>query len=139
MARLHRAASLVSDSTFQRPGPPSAANNGAKLWARLPKISMAISIRWPPFALPPTGLREALALSENGTPTADQVWNVCRRQARLRLGDLARRIEPRATWDDLILPCSQKDLLREICAHVRHRPHVYETWGFADRSPPVWA
>jgi ATPase family associated with various cellular activities (AAA) len=86
------------------------------------------------FALPPAGLREALAFSEDGAPTADHVWNVCRRQARLRLGDLARRIEPRATWEDLILPCAQKDLLRELCAHVRHRAHVYETWGFADRS-----
>lgn len=86
------------------------------------------------FALPPAGLREALAIYEGEDPIADQVWTLCRQQARLRLGDLAQRIDPRATWNDLILPAANKDILREICAHVRHRAQVYESWGFADKS-----
>jgi hypothetical protein len=86
------------------------------------------------FALPPVGLREALACSESGASTADHIWNLCRQQARLRLGDLAQRIEPRATWDDLILPDDHKNLLHEVCAHVRHRAQVYESWGFANKS-----
>jgi hypothetical protein len=86
------------------------------------------------FALPPAGLREALTCSESGASTVDHVWTLCRQQARLRLGDLAQRIDPRATWDDLILPDDHKNLLHEICTHVRHRAQVYERWGFADKS-----
>ena len=86
------------------------------------------------FAQPPLGLREALSVAGNQEPTAEQVWNLCRQQARLRLGDLAQRIEARATWSDLVLPTAHKGVLREVCAHVRHRTHVYERWGFADKS-----
>lgn len=62
------------------------------------------------------------------------VWDACRAQARPRLDDLAQRIEPAATWDDLVLPDLQRHTLREIAAHVRQRARVYETWGFAARS-----
>src|SRR5207253_4073119 len=41
---------------------------------------------------------------------------------------------PRATWDDLVLPEPQRDLLRAIAAHVRHRARVHEEWGFAAQS-----
>jgi SpoVK/Ycf46/Vps4 family AAA+-type ATPase len=39
-----------------------------------------------------------------------------------------------ATWDDLILPETQKQVLREIAIHVRQRSKVYEQWGFAVAS-----
>ncbi|HEX5073047.1 MAG TPA: ATP-binding protein [Gemmatimonadaceae bacterium] len=64
----------------------------------------------------------------------DRVWDACRAQARPRLDDLAQRIEPHASWDDLVLPDAQKQILRDIGAHVRHRVLVYETWGFGRRS-----
>jgi SpoVK/Ycf46/Vps4 family AAA+-type ATPase len=38
------------------------------------------------------------------------------------------------TWDDLVLPAPQRQVLRDIAAHVRQRARVYETWGFAARS-----
>lgn len=65
---------------------------------------------------------------------ADRVWDACRTQARPRLDDLAQRIEPSASWDDLVLPEAQRQILRDIGAHVRHRVLVYETWGFARRG-----
>jgi ATPase family associated with various cellular activities (AAA) len=58
------------------------------------------------------------------------LWDACRMQARPRLDDLAQRIEPAATWADLVLPESQLRTLREIVIHVRQRMTVYETWGF---------
>jgi hypothetical protein len=61
---------------------------------------------------------------------AATVWDVCRQQQRPHLDDLAQRIEPAATWDDLILPETQKSILSEITMHVRQRAYVYETWGF---------
>jgi hypothetical protein len=58
------------------------------------------------------------------------LWDACRMQARPRLDDLAQRIEPAATWDDLVLPELQLRTLREIAVHVRQRMTVYESWGF---------
>src|SRR5262249_32267751 len=54
--------------------------------------------------------------------------------ARPRLDDLAQRIMPRASWDDLVLPDAQKETLRQLAAQVRHRMKVYETWGFAAKG-----
>ena len=67
-------------------------------------------------------------------PTADALWDACRVQARQELGGLARSVEPRATWDDLVLPEPQRRTLRAIEAHVRHRLRVHEAWGFGARS-----
>jgi vesicle-fusing ATPase len=50
------------------------------------------------------------------------------------LGPLAQRLEPRAAWDDLVLPEGQVQLLRDLVRQVRHRALVYQTWGFAQRS-----
>jgi len=62
------------------------------------------------------------------------LWDACRAQARPRMEDLAQRIEPAATWDDLVLPPAQLQVLRTIAAHVRQRDRVYERWGFAEKS-----
>ncbi len=62
------------------------------------------------------------------------LWAACRVQARRQLAGMARCIEPVATWDDLVLPEPQRQVLHEVSAQVRHRLRVYETWGFAARS-----
>lgn len=62
------------------------------------------------------------------------LWDTCRSQSRPRLDDLAQCIESAATWDDLVLPDQQRQVLRDIAAHVRQRAKVYETWGFATRG-----
>jgi SpoVK/Ycf46/Vps4 family AAA+-type ATPase len=64
----------------------------------------------------------------------DHLWDACRVQARPRLEGLAQRIEPAATWDDLILPDSQKQVLSQIAVHVRQRAKVYQTWGFGRKG-----
>ncbi|MFB2974968.1 ATP-binding protein [Microseira sp. BLCC-F43] len=63
-----------------------------------------------------------------------QLWDICRAQSRPRLDDLAQRISPAATWDDLVLPEAPRQTLREIAAHVRQRTKVYEQWGFASKG-----
>jgi ATPase family associated with various cellular activities (AAA) len=67
---------------------------------------------------------------EQGDVLVQTLWDAGRVQARARLDDLAQRIEPVAQWDDLVLPPSEKALLREIASHVGHRSTVYESWGF---------
>src|SRR5205814_7229380 len=39
-----------------------------------------------------------------------------------------------ASWDDLVLPDNQKQVLRHIAIHVRQRPKVYQSWGFATKG-----
>ena len=61
----------------------------------------------------------------------EKVWEVCCASERPRLDALAQRLEPKATWDDLVLPTTEMDLLRQIAAQVRQRNTVYIDWGFA--------
>jgi len=62
------------------------------------------------------------------------LWDACRVQARPRLDNLAQRINPAATWDDLVLPEMHRMTLLEIAVHVKERAKVYESWGFGAKS-----
>ncbi len=64
----------------------------------------------------------------------EALWELCRAEGRQQLGQLADRIEPRASWEDLILPGPQKSVLRQIALHARQRSLVHEVWGFGERS-----
>ena len=72
------------------------------------------------------------APADNGVVPA--LWDACRVQSRQRLDGLAQRIEPSASWDDLILPEAQRQILREMASHVRQRATVYERWGFSAKG-----
>jgi hypothetical protein len=82
--------------------------------------------------------RVKMGSSRTGTGPATEIWDIlwdsCRLQTRPQLDNLAQRIEPAATWQDLVLPRLQMTILREIAVHVRQRLKVYETWGFADKN-----
>src|SRR5262249_11388531 len=66
----------------------------------------------------------------NGHLSASDIDAACRAQAQHRLGTLARKLNPRYVWDDIVLPRPQLTTLRVICATVRQRPVVYGEWGF---------
>jgi hypothetical protein len=59
-----------------------------------------------------------------------RLWDACRCETRPRLESLAVRLEPRATWDDLVLPPAELALLRLVAARARRRSTVYDDWGF---------
>jgi hypothetical protein len=62
-----------------------------------------------------------------------RLWDACATICRPRMDALAQRIESRFTWDDLVLPEPELNLLQQIADQVRHRAVVYHDWGFADR------
>ena len=66
--------------------------------------------------------------------SAARLWDICRNQARRGLENLAQRIDPVATWEDLVLPEPQRQTLREMASHVRQRMMVYESWGFSTKG-----
>jgi SpoVK/Ycf46/Vps4 family AAA+-type ATPase len=53
-----------------------------------------------------------------------------RAQSNQTLGALARKIIPRYTWADLVLPPDRLAQLHEMCNAVRYGPVVFEEWGF---------
>ena len=94
------------------------------------------------FNLGAPAIRAACADALASSQTEDQpeqlgeaLWLACRGQARPRLDDLAQRLEPASAWDDLVLPPTQRQILRDIATHIRQRIKVYETWGFANKGP----
>jgi hypothetical protein len=80
-----------------------------------------------------TGTAIGTAIAANDAPD-EVMWRACRSLGRRQLDDLAQRIEPASSWEDLILPEHQKAILSQIAAHVRNRLKVCEDWGFARKS-----
>ncbi|MFO7539811.1 MAG: ATP-binding protein [Chloroflexota bacterium] len=62
-----------------------------------------------------------------------QLWDACLTNTRPRLDQLAQRIEPKATWDDIVLSDELAGLLHQIATQVRHRNTVYDAWGFREK------
>ena len=62
------------------------------------------------------------------------LWQACRSLGRRQLDELAQRIEPTSSWEDLVLPEHQKIILGQVAAHVRNRLKVCEDWGFARKG-----
>jgi len=63
----------------------------------------------------------------------DRLWDACLANTRPRLDLLAQRIEPKATWADIVLPPDAEEPLRQIAAQVAQRHRVYDEWGFRER------
>ena len=77
---------------------------------------------------------KAASIDDDGKRISDRLWNACRIYARPRLEAMAERIDPSATWDDLVLPEKQIQTLRQLISQSRNRMTVYEAWGFAAKS-----
>lgn len=77
--------------------------------------------------------RELASPQHDGTPLHERLWDACRSLTRPRVDNLARRLEARASWNDLVLPPQVMDLLHQITDQVGQRSRVYQDWGFAER------
>ncbi|KEO82553.1 hypothetical protein EL26_15070 [Tumebacillus flagellatus] len=65
-----------------------------------------------------------------GVITLDILYKACYQQVQHKLEKKAVRITPRQSFDNLILPPEQKDLLKNACAQMKFRTQVYGDWGF---------
>jgi hypothetical protein len=63
----------------------------------------------------------------------NRIWLGCLASTRPKLDTLAQRIDAKATWDDIVLPREELDLLQQIANQVRQRSLVYDDWGFRQR------
>ena len=111
-------------------------------WLNAENVNGTVETLVSQFSLSPVAIRSAAMRAEaSARPTGaleasftDELWNTCRLLARPRLAELAQRIESTVTWNDLVLPEREQELLRRIALHVRQRVKVYESWGFAARG-----
>jgi hypothetical protein len=71
--------------------------------------------------------------SSDKAETSRRLWDACRSLTRPLLENLAQRLTPKATLDDIVLPPEESKLLRQIAEQVGQRSRVYEEWGFALR------
>ncbi|HEY9102454.1 ATP-binding protein [Chitinimonas sp.] len=69
-----------------------------------------------------------------GSALERAVWQGCCELSQPRLDLLAQRLDPKAGWDDLVLPTEAAGLLRQLVAQVRGRYRVYEEWGYAQKT-----
>ncbi len=80
------------------------------------------------------GMASAIESNESSNISnyaATSVVAAARAQCGHELAALATKINPKATWDDLILPEDAIAQLREVCDRVIHRDQVFNEWGFA--------
>lgn len=90
------------------------------------------------FSFTPAKIRQAVsearsrAVMRGGETrmTAEDLYHACRSASNRKLLTLGRKITPLYTWQDIILPEDQLQLLKEVCAHVKHRQRIFGQWGF---------
>ena len=68
--------------------------------------------------------------AENARPFSDNLWEACLKGTRPRLETLAQRLDPKATWDEIVLAEQETALLHQIAEQVGQRSTVYDEWGF---------
>ncbi|MBO9205495.1 MULTISPECIES: ATP-binding protein [Niastella] len=74
-------------------------------------------------------------IQEGGiTELEKTIWKACCKHTRPKVEELAQRIEPMAGWNDIVLPETSRQMLKEIAMQVKNRYKVYQEWGFAGAS-----
>ncbi|MEZ4832328.1 MAG: AAA family ATPase [Caldilineaceae bacterium] len=87
------------------------------------------------FTLDSTQIADAVssardvAIQRGDTIHQRDLVNAARIHSSPNLAGLARKIEPRYEWTDIVLPEDQRAMLREMIQTVRGRGVVMESWG----------
>jgi len=95
------------------------------------------------FVLTPGQIRAAvhmvrdmtrLSPATNREGMSDLVWfQAARAQSETQLRQLAHQVRTVHTWEQLVLPQTITDRLKQITSAIRLRYMVYEEWGFEER------
>jgi ATP-dependent 26S proteasome regulatory subunit len=74
-----------------------------------------------------------IAAKNGGVIKGQDLFEAARSHSNPNLAGLARKINPRYGWEDIVLPGDQVDLLNEIVSTVRCRPKVLDDWGIGQK------
>ncbi len=106
---------------------------------RTPKSEIDLTTLAGQFALTTGQIRDAVASARDmavwreDALQEEDLLAAARTHSNPRLAALARKIVPRYTWSDIILPLDQLELLHELVATVRGRPLVLDEWGVGQK------
>lgn len=80
-------------------------------------------------------LRQAQFAAEekDGKITLEHLRAGCISQLDHRLEQKAKKVEVRYTFEDLVLPPRQMELLKEVCYRIIYRNQVYSDWGYVEQ------
>jgi hypothetical protein len=127
--------------TLLDPAPPDAAMRLA-WWQRelaaanLTLTAMETALLADRFRATPEAIRAACAAA-GGEPSAFPALLRSLKQGHTHmLHGIARRIDARQDWADLVLPPEQIGQLRDLCDQVAHRHLVEQVWGFSRGLAP---
>ncbi len=121
--------------------PPLTEDERVKLFGFFPYVpaslgeELASKFHFTPKQIS-TACRQAYGLAElegKKRPSAEQLHAACYRQAVHKLDELAHRVAAAYNWEDVILPESQKRIMKQACGHIRYRHRVYHQWGFENK------
>jgi hypothetical protein len=116
---------------------PSAAERAAAWRGVLGDVDAdaVAHFRLGPYEIAAAGRAAAAraAAARRGVSTDDLLAGA-RLQGSPALERLARRIEPRAGWDDLVVPERVRTRLRDLADRARHRDQVLTEWGLGART-----
>lgn len=86
------------------------------------------------FAFLPGQIRGAVRHYKNAlrmhSEETTSLYESCFSQLNHQLYERASKINTKYSWNQLILPDSQKQLMHDICAQMENKYTVYDTWGF---------
>ncbi len=91
------------------------------------------------FLLTSDQVRDAVASAKDMAAQQNEPLNrqhllaTARLHSNPNLSNLARKITPRYTWTDIVLPADPRAILQELVSTVRNRPHVLEDWGVGQK------
>ena len=121
---------------------PSIAERAAQWTSALnghgndPELLRAtLAFRLTPAQVARAAIATQLAAQANGREAAPaDLQSAARAQNAAGLDRLAHRIEPRTSWDQLVLPDEVRGQLRELSARARQRERVLDEWGIGSRA-----
>lgn len=83
------------------------------------------------FVLSPLSIKQVIhALSSTTQVTSQELLKKCQSHSNKGLIQLATKIPPSYTWDDIVLPEETKSTLQTICKQVNNKYKVFHDWGF---------
>jgi AAA+ superfamily predicted ATPase len=92
------------------------------------------------FRFTPAQIKDAAATARNQAMcqgdaeiSANDLYTACRVTSNHKLSTLARKIQPKVAWEDIVLQRDQMAQLREIANYVKYRHIVFADWNFEQK------
>jgi len=92
------------------------------------------------FRFTPAQIKDAAATAKSHAAyqgdaeiSSGDLYAACRATSNHKLSTLARKIQPKVAWEDIVLQRDQMTQLREIANYVKYRHIVFADWNFEQK------